>query len=104
METLQTAYGIGVRSCQIRHKLKFRLQKKTFPDRLIFLSQDYHSSTVVVSKEYLQRKTLSKTLQLRSNDVVKKAAFPLREVAVKFIEDVTDNPWLPTTGSLNEGK
>ena len=56
METLQTAYGIGVGSCQSQHKLKFRLQK-TFLDRLIFLSQDYHSLAVVISKECLWRQT-----------------------------------------------
>ena len=33
---------------------------------------------------------------------MKKAMFALRGVAVKFIEDVTDNPWPPTIESLNE--
>ena len=33
---------------------------------------------------------------------MKKAMFALRGVAVKFIQDVTDNPWTPTVESLNE--
>lgn len=101
METLQTVYGIGVGSRQSRHKLKYRLQQ-TFEDRLIFLSQDYHSPAVVISKECLQTQTMSKTLQFRNKDIVKKSAFALRGIALKFIDDVADNPWPPTVDSLNE--
>ena len=101
METLQTAYGIGVGSRQSRHKLKDRLQK-TFGDKLIFLSQEFHSPVVFISKECLQTQTLLNTLQFSNKSIVKKSAFALRDVALKFIDDVADNPWPPTVESLNE--
>ena len=92
METLQTAYGIGVGSRQSRNKLKDRLQK-TFGDKLIFLSQEYHSLVVVISKECLQTQTLLNTIQFSNKSIVKKSAFALRDVVLKFIDDVADNPW-----------
>jgi hypothetical protein len=101
LETLQTVYGIGVGSRQSRHKLKERLLK-TFGDQLVFLSQESHSPVVVISKECLQTQTLSNTLQFSNKSVVKKSAFALRDVALKFIDDVADNPWPPTVESLNE--
>ena len=92
METLQTAYGIGVGSRQSRHKLKGRLQK-AFRDKLIFLSKEYHSPLVVISKECLQTQTLLNTIQFSNKSIVKKSAFALRDVVLKFIDDVADNPW-----------
>lgn len=102
METLQTVYGVGVGSRQSRHKLKCRLQK-TFGDNLIFLSHEYHSPGVVISKECMQTQTLSKTLQFSNKNIVKKSALALRDVALKFIDDMAaDNCWPPTVESLNE--
>ena len=50
METLQSAYGVGVGSRQSRHKLEEGL-RKTFGDKILFLSHEYHSPNLVISKE-----------------------------------------------------
>ena len=63
METLQSAYGVGVGFRQSRHKLEERL-RKTFGDKILFLSHGYHSPKLVISKECPKTRTLSNTLQV----------------------------------------
>ena len=101
METLQSAYGVGVGFRQSRHKLEERL-RKTFGDKIILLCLEYRSPKLVISKESLQTQTLSNTLQVSNESTVKKAAFTLRDEVMKFIEELPESPWHPTVERLKD--
>ena len=100
METLQTAYGVGVGSRQSRHKLQERLLK-SFEDQLIFLSREYHSPRLVISSECLPTQTLSNSLQSSKENTVKRAGLILRDSVISFLKEVPKLPWPPTVECLN---
>ena len=99
MEYLMGAYGIGTGVRQRRHALKERLLKK-YGDCLLFISTEYHTSQVVISRECLETQTISKSLEFSEDYAVKRAASLLHDVVLKFVKESTPLPWPPTIESL----
>lgn len=99
MESLMGTYGIGAGVRQRRHSLKARLLKK-YGDCLLFISTEYHTAQIVISRECLETQTISKSLEFSENYAVKRTASLLRDVVLKFVEKSSSLPWPPTIESL----
>ena len=99
MESLMGTYGIGTGVRQRRHAVKAWLLKK-YGDCLLFISTEYHTAQIVISRECLETQTISKSLEFSENYAVKRTASLLRDVVLKFVEKSSSLPWPPTIESL----
>ena len=100
MDVLLEKYGIGLSSkLQYMNLLKDRLIA-TYGYFLLFISPEYHSSQLVISRDCLQLYDLSSTIEFSDEFFIKKAAKILRNIVLSKIINVSDIPWLPTVESL----
>ena len=100
MDLLLEKYGIGLRSkLQYRNLLKNRLMP-TYGCSLLFISPEYHSSQLVISRDYLQSYDLSSTIEFSDEFFIQKAEKILRNAVLSKIINASDLPWPPTVESL----
>ena len=100
METLMIEYNGSPGNRQARNKLRDRLQK-SYEDRLVFLSPEYHLPQIVISKECLHSQVTSRNSLFFRKATVTKSANILREIVLKHLEEAKSLPWPPTVENLN---
>jgi hypothetical protein len=103
MESIVSVYGINEGDRQQRYRLKVRLSDK-YKEDLLFISHEKQSPQLVLSKECLEKQSLTKVLEMSQCNTVKKAALFLREEASKVIKEAPALPWPPTIESLKSDK
>ena len=69
MDVLMELYGIGDKHPQYRLKLKNRLLN-TFGDKVTFLSPNYHSAQIVISRKCFQEQSLSQKYYWKKLQIV----------------------------------
>ena len=100
MDTLINVYGKESNQRQYRQLLNQIVNK--YGNSLIFLNPEYQSSHLIINKECIENKPLSKTVNLSSDDMVKQAATILRASVENSIHRSTVLPWPPTVANLKQ--
>ena len=92
--------GIGGKELQksYRQKLKTR-SERTYGDKIMFLSPEYHSTPIVIGKECLNKRTLSSSVK----KVKKEADDIIRKVVKDKTKKIPDLNWPSTVEQLDVG-
>ena len=99
---LMTVYGSGDNHAQYRYKLRNRLQN-TFGDTISFLSQDYHSTKIIISTKCFQEQSLSSFMSdFEPETILKNAANYLRSSVINSYNEVEKLSWPTTVEDLKE--
>ena len=101
LETIIEAYEIGKGQKQYRHMLKNRLIE-TFGDSILFLSPEYHSVQVVISRKCLHEQTLSSSVNFSEESIVTKAADVIRTKVLKKVKESPELAWPPSVDQLED--
>ena len=99
LDALLQVYGITTWPKQYRSKLKSRLSD-SYGDKLLFVNAEPNSPQVVISRECLNTRVLSNTIELSDQFLVKRAATILKNAVLQTIDSSSDIPWPPTVNSL----
>ena len=99
MQTLINIYGIGDGTKQYRRLLKNRLMNK-YGNDIIFLSPEYHSTQVIISRKCLECSTISKSIEYSNEFILKKASSLLKQTVADKLAATNETAWPPTVKDL----